>query len=73
MTAVVRWVRLMREAERVAKALVAFFVPGAVILIDAIHRDTGLPTESDWLLAVLTAVVTSGAVYATPNRRDRGQ
>lgn len=52
------------------KAVVGFIVPGAVVIGSAVTEasDGGTAiTTAEWITAVVACVVTSGAVYSTPN------
>lgn len=58
------------------KALVAFVVPGAVVLGSAVTdaSDGGATiTTAEWVTALVACIVTSGAVYQAPNRDPRAQ
>lgn len=54
-----------------AKAVVAFVAPGAVLIGQAVTE--GSPggtsiTPAEWVAAAVACLVTSGVVYAVPNR-----
>jgi hypothetical protein len=55
------------------KALAAFFIPGAVLLFEAVVDDKhgDLPTGGEWLLALLVCVLTSAGVFTVRNRPQR--
>ena len=50
-----------------AKALIAFLAPGLLLLVAPL-LDGRLPTYSEVLVALGTALATALAVYAVPNR-----
>ena len=56
------------------KAVMAFIVPGATLLLNSalnMSSDGGTTvTGSEWFAAILTCIVTSGAVYAVKNKTD---
>ena len=63
-------------ARRYAKAIFGFVVPLAGALLLALA--TGSPggdniTQSELIGAVLTAIVTGGAVFAVPNKPPKGE
>lgn len=62
---------MLEKIPQVAKAIIAFFAPGAAMLITAITdaSDGGTAvTGAEWIGALATAVVVGGTVYAVPNR-----
>lgn len=57
----------------ISKAIAGFLAPGAAVLIEAILDDRGgdWPTQSEWLLAALVAIVGFAGVYAAPKNKPR--
>lgn len=57
------------------KALVAFVAPGAVAIGTAVTEGSqggSSITSAEWISALVACVVTSAAVYGTPNRDPEG-
>lgn len=55
----------------IAKALVAFVAPGAVVLTSAVQEVSAggeAITSGEWVTAVCATIITGAAVYAVPNR-----
>lgn len=58
-----------------AKAVVAFVAPGVAALVAAVQDASPAGsniTGPEWIGIVATCILTSGAVYAMPNRDPRG-
>lgn len=58
-----------------AKAVAAFIVTMAGYLISAMQEDTAGGSRivgNEWLYAFLITIVTTGAVWGTPNKDRRG-
>lgn len=58
-----------------AKAIVAFVAPGVAALVAAVQDASPAGsniTGPEWIGIVATCILTSGAVYAVPNRDPRG-
>jgi hypothetical protein len=56
------------------KAVIGFIAPGATVIISALVEasDGGTRvTGSEWLMALMTAIVTAAAVYTVPNKTRR--
>lgn len=56
------------------KAVVGFLGPGATIIIASVvdTSDGGTRiTGSEWITALMTAIVTAAAVYTVPNKAKR--
>ncbi|WP_109507367.1 hypothetical protein [Nocardioides speluncae] len=61
---------LLDKLRRVAKGLVAFAAPGAVLIGAAVTEASpggSSITTAEWVTAAVTCVVTSAAVWRTPN------
>ena len=57
-----------------AKAVVAFITPGVAGLVTAVQDASpggANVTGPEWVGIVAACILTSGAVYATPNREPR--
>jgi hypothetical protein len=57
-----------------AKAIVAFVTPGVAALVAAVQDASPAGsniTGPEWVGIVATCILTSGAVYAMPNRDQR--
>lgn len=55
----------------IAKAIVAFIAPGAVILTSAVTESSAggeAITQGEWVTAICATIITAGAVYVVPNR-----
>lgn len=60
----------------VAKALVAFVAPGAVILTSAVLENSAggeAITQGEWVTAACATIITAGAVYGVPNKAPASQ
>ena len=58
-------------AATVAKAVVAFIAPGAVVLTAAVTEASAggeLITQGEWVTALCATVITAGGVYLVPNK-----
>lgn len=57
-----------------AKAILGFIAPAATVVIASVTEasDGGSAvTGAEWLTALCTAIVTSAAVYAVPNKTSK--
>lgn len=55
----------------VAKAVVAFVAPAAVVLVSAVTEASAggeTITQGEWVTAACATVITAAGVYLTPNR-----
>lgn len=55
----------------VAKAIVAFVAPGAVVLTSAVTEGSAggeAITQGEWVTAACATVITAAGVYLTPNK-----
>lgn len=55
------------------KAVVGFIAPGAVLIGSAVTDASAAGdhiTTGEWVTAVVACIVTSAAVYSTPNRKE---
>lgn len=58
-----------------AKAVVAFVVPGAVVIGQSVMESSPggeRITAAEWATALVACIVTAGSVYAVPNRDPEG-
>lgn len=65
-----RLARIVDDIKRPWKAIVAFVAPGAVVIGSAVAEasDGGSRiTAAEWVTALVACVVTSAAVFSTPN------
>lgn len=51
------------------KAVVAFFLPGIVMVGGILANSGRWPTSAEWLMALGLSIITSLGVYATPNKK----
>ena len=60
----------------VAKAVVAFIAPGAIVLTSAVTEGSAggeAITQGEWVTALCATVITAAGVYAIPNKPTRKQ
>lgn len=56
------------------KAVIGFIAPGATVVITSLVEGTDGGTRvtgSEWLMALMTAIVSAAAVYTVPNKARR--
>lgn len=64
---------MLNKIKPYAKAVVAFFLPG-ILMVGGIWQNEGrMPTGSEWLMALGLSVVTSLGVYFVPNKQVSSQ
>lgn len=58
-------------AATVAKAIVAFIAPGAVVLTSAVQESSvggEMITQGEWVTAACATIITAAGVYLVPNK-----
>ena len=66
----------MKNIAPYAKAVAGFLVPFAAAVLAAMQDVSpggSVIVQSEWIGAVLSAIVTGGAVYAVPNRDPQAE
>lgn len=59
---------MLEKIKPYAKAVVAFFLPGILMVGTILANEGRWPNQSEWLMALGLSVVTSLGVYLTPNK-----
>lgn len=60
---------MLEKIKPYAKAVVAFFLPGILMVAGILANEGRWPNSSEWLMALGLSVVTSMGVYFVPNKQ----